>query len=314
MSIFTEYDKRFCGLEKKVGWFVFLALLALLIVLGLVAFKQQLFARTTTLYAQTSDATGLYEGMAVNLMGFKIGKLEQVNIDEQAAIRVKLAIHTNYLPLIPLGSTIHLTGKTLFEDGMLKIVPAEGQHTPTKANSTLPFLREPGIGELAGKLAKQIEPVLKDVHRVTASINDPDGDIQQILHQLHQTTSQLEQTRSRLDVVLDHAQTKIDRVGLKFETVLDSSQRVMIQVDHVLPGALNKINHSLEQVEAATTDLRRLSASSLQTLPPLLQDSRIMAQDGREMIDSAKKSWPIHSLIEAPENKVLPYDSYEAGL
>ena len=66
---------------------------------------------------------------------------------------------------------------------------------------------------------------------------------------------------------------------------------------------MKKIETSLENIETATVDLKHVTAESAVTIPPMLQD-------GKDIIGSAKNSWPIRNMMDQPEEKTLTPDSY----
>jgi phospholipid/cholesterol/gamma-HCH transport system substrate-binding protein len=310
MSIFAEFDDRFANLEKKVGVFIGVAVLVIILVFIGIFVKQDLFLRTTTLYFQTGSAVSLYESMPVTMRGFKIGKVDQITLEPGATVKVKLEINNDYMHFVTQGSIVHLIGKSLFDDGTLQIRTHHLTAVPVEADAVLPFEREPGMGDIATKLFKDIEPILADVQRLTTSINDPKGDIHQILVKLNQTSGQLADTTAHLDTLVQRAETTVQSNGLKLTKVLDASHSAVTQLDGSLHITLQKADAVLDNLQATTSDIRKLAASSVEEVPPMLQEGRATVEDTREIVDSAKKSWPIRNMIEPAREQSLPSDSY----
>lgn len=64
--------------ERKTALFMWGALLVLLLLAILIAFRQDYFVRKTTVYFFAPNAQGLSKGMAVKFIGFKVGSVQSV--------------------------------------------------------------------------------------------------------------------------------------------------------------------------------------------------------------------------------------------
>lgn len=310
MSIFAEFDERFANLEKKMAMFVGLAALVVVLVFAGIIAKQNLFKRTTTLYFQTGSAISLYESMPVTLRGFKIGKVEKITLEPDATVKVKLAIDNDHMHFVTQGSIVHLIGKSLFDESTLQIRLPHHAAAPVAADAMLPFEREPGMGDIAAKLSKEVEPVLADVQQFTASVNDPKGDIHQILDNLNRTSGKLVDTTQHLDGLIQRADAAVQANGLKITKVLDASHLAITHLDGSLHVTLQKVDTLLDTMQATGSDVRKIAASSAEEVPPMLQEGRATVEDTREIVDSAKKSWPIRNMLEPAREQSLPPDSY----
>jgi phospholipid/cholesterol/gamma-HCH transport system substrate-binding protein len=317
MSIFADYDERFVGLQKKVARFIGAAMIATAIVVVVILVKQDIFASTTTLYFSTSDGTDLYEGMAVRMRGFNVGKVSKVTMEQDASIKVRLEIKNEYMHFIRAGSVFKLAGKNMFEESAISIALGPMGNVPVEANASLPLLREPGIGELANKLVQQVEPVLVEAHQAVASINDPNGDVHRLLNNANATVSKFAQagdqftktgaeftrTSEQFSALAQQSQAMIAEDKEKAGKLLDGGAQAVDQINKTLPAALSKLEASLANLEAASADLKRVTTESAATVPPMLKDSK-------DIIGAAKSSWPINSMMEQAQEKTLSPDSY----
>jgi ABC-type transporter Mla subunit MlaD len=317
MSIFADYDERFVGLQKKVARFVGAAIAATALVVIVIVIKQDIFASTTTLYFSTGDGTDLFEGMAVKMRGFNIGKVHKVTMEPDANIKVRLEVKNEYMHFIRSGSVFRLVGKNLFEDAVINVKLAPMGNPPIEADSTLSLVREAGIGEMGGKLVQQIEPVLVEVRQAVASVNDPQGDVHRLLNNANGAMNQIAEAGAQFNkagVQFTKASEQFHTLALQSQAMvaedkekagklLDTGNQAVAKVNEILPSALKKIETSLGNIEAATVDLKRVTTESAATVPPMLKD-------GKEIIGSAKNSWPIRNMLDQPEEKTLMPDSY----
>jgi len=310
MSIFSDYDNRFAGLEKKVAWFIGVAITLTAIVLAGIVTKQQLFASTTSLYFYTGDASDLFEGMAVKMRGFNVGKVQQVTMEPDAGIKVRVEIKNEYMRFIRKGSAFHLAGKSMFEDTVINIRLASINNPEIESGATMNLVREPGMGELAGKLVQQVEPVLAEVKHTIATINDPNGDVRRLIGNVDKTVTKLGESSEKFNTLMKNSNALVVGEKEKIAKLLDNSNAVMARINEALPGLLLKVDTTLHNVESASVDLKRLTAEASESAVPLLNDGKAVMEDSRDILGSARNSWPIRNMMEQPAEKTLAPDSY----
>lgn len=295
MKLFSAHDSRLAVLERNVGLFAIAGLGALLLLFVVVAIEQGMFASTTRLRFQTSDAGMIREGMEVRLSGFKVGKLLGVSLREDGAVEVQFFVDNKYLQHIRRGTKVRLVEQGLFGDGVLEIVPGQKGQPNLEANELLPFERQFGMGELAHELVERLNPILDNVQVTTKSLNQPDG----LINHVKKVAVKFEKAGQGASALMQQTQDVIVEENLRLGKVLDKSGEV-----------LDKANEVLDSLDKAAKDVGKVTASSAESIPPMLRDGRMAAEDARNIISSAKDSWPIQNMMEAGEAKILPMDSY----
>lgn len=288
MKIFTDHDSRLAILERKVGLFVFAAMGLLLLLFAIVAIEQGMFASTTRLRFHPDDASKLHDGMEVRLNGFKVGKLAGISMLEDGAVEVQFLVENQYLQHIRGGAKVRLIENSFFGDSVLEIVPGPRGDARLAVNALLPFEHQFGMEELAHDLVERVKPILDNVQVTTAAINRPDG----LLHHAKEVAVQLEQT------------------GKSATGLMQQTQEVIAANSPKLNKALDKSNQVLDNVYDITLDAGKITAASAENIPPMIRDGRVATEDARNIISSAKESWPIRNFIEVGEERILPMDSY----
>ena len=157
--------------------------------------------------------------------------------------------------------------------------------------------------------------------------NDPDSDIRQTLRNVRETTAMIAALRQdlqlltkgtgeriyaisgKLEQVLDRTSGTLDKAGLAIETL----NSTLLTVNRDLPGLTLRLDQSLKNVEAVTADARRISGALGEQLPGAIQDGRILVEDAREIVDGAKRAWPIRNLVTPATESTPSLDSYDAG-
>lgn len=288
MKLFAAHDSRLAILERKIGLFVIAGLGALLLVFVIVAIEQGMFASTTKLRFQTNDAAMIHEGMEVRLKGFKVGKILGISLKGDGAVEVQFFVENEYLQHVRHGAKVRLVEQGLLGDGVLEIVPGPKEQPDLAVNELLPFERQFGMGELAHELVERLKPILDNVQVTTKSLNDPGG----LLNQVKRTT------------------IRFEKVGQDISSLLQRTEGVITEENTKLGKALDKTSVLLDSVNNVALDIKKVTASSAENVPPILRDGQAAAEDARNIISSAKGAWPIQNMMGSEEAKILPMDSY----
>lgn len=290
--------------------FMWGAILVLLAVSGLIAFQQDYFVRNTSIYFFAPNAQGLSKGMAVKFIGFKVGSVQEISMQSNASVKVKLSLDNDYVRLIGQDAKARLVKEALVGEGVVEIIPGEQQARQVTENSVLKFERGMDAGSMVETLTGQLQPILADVHQITSSINNPRGDVQQILKNLNQVTSGLRETVVQFNALAQSGNQKLDGVYVKVDRALDHVNSSLESVDKAIPKLVGKADATMDNVQAATSDIKRMTNDSSAQIPALVRNTNSLVQDGQETLKGVKKSWLLNDLFPKPEETVLPMDSY----
>lgn len=302
MKLFVAHDSRLAILERRVGLFAFAGLGALLLVFAIVAIEQGMFASTTKLRFQTSDASMIHEGMEVRLSGFKVGKLLEFSLKDDGVVEVRFFVNNKYLPHIRHGATVRLVEQGLLGGGVLEIVPGPKDQPNLVVDELLPFERQLGMGDLAQDLVERLKPILDNVRVTTKSLNEPDG----VMNHVKKVAIQFEKSGRDISTLVQQTQGVIAEENLRLGKTLDKSS---VAVERAIV-AIDKAGVLLDSFNEVAKDVGKVTSSSAQTIPPMLREGNAAAEDARSIISSAKDSWPIKNMMEAGETNILPMDSY----
>lgn len=305
-----DYNLRLLNIERRTGLFLLGALAVLLLALLLIAIKQDYLVRSTAIYFFTPNAQGLNQGMAVKFIGFKVGNVKEVSMQPNATVRVKVSLDNEYVHLIGLDAKARLIKEALVGESVVEIIPGAQQVQHVQQNSVLQFERGQDAGSIAENIAAQLQPILNDIRQITANINDPNGDIRQTLKNLHQVTGDLRETVKQFTRLGISGNQKLDSVHGKLDQALDSVNANLEVMDQSLPRLFEKADATLDNVQTATSDIKRITADSAAELPTFIHNSNTLVQDSQDMLDGAKRSWPFSSWLRKPEAEVLPLDAY----
>jgi phospholipid/cholesterol/gamma-HCH transport system substrate-binding protein len=312
-----DFKQSIQNTERKTSRFMWGAFAVLVAVSAVIAFKQDYFVRNTSVYFFAPNAQGLSKGMAVKFIGFKVGNVQEISMQTNATVKVKLLLDNDYVRLIGQDAKARLIKEALVGESVVEIIPGEQQMQQVAQNGVLEFERGQDAGSLAESMAAQIQPILTDVRQITTSINNPRGEVQQILKNLNQVTGGLRETMGHVNETVvkfgDLAQNgnqKLDGVYVKVDRAMDRVNSSLESIDKAIPKLVGKADTTLETVTAATVDIRRLTADSSEQIPALVRNTNALVQDGQATLRGVQKSWLFNGFFPKAEEEVLPADGY----
>ncbi|MDD2700565.1 MAG: MlaD family protein [Sideroxydans sp.] len=306
----NNYNQRLLNIEQRTKRFMLGALGAMLMVVLLVAYKQGYLVRSTIIYFFAPNAQGLNQGMAVKFIGFKVGSVKAVSMEPNASVRVKVALDNEYVHLIGLDAKARLIKEALVGESVVEIIPGSQQVQPVTQDSVLQYERGQDASSIAESMAAQLQPILSDIRQITSSINNPDGDIQKTLKNLTLVTGELRETVKQFTQLASSGNQKLENVHGKLDKALDSVNANLAVMDKAVPRLVDRAEATLDNVQTATSDIRRLAADSAGELPSFIHNSNALVQDSQDMLEGAKRSWPFSGWFHKPEAQALPVDGY----
>jgi len=314
MKIFAEQDRRFEGLELKTGLFLLLAALVVVAVILGTLWRQGAFTQTTPLHFFANSAQGIGKGMAVQLFGFKIGAVDALNLEPNGTVKVKLVVQSEYLRLINQDSTARIAKEGLIGASIIEIVPGRTQSRPVPENGVLKFERAADFSSMAEELSEQLRPILADLKRLTESANQPDGDIRVAIRNARQLTAEFSEAAKQMAKLAANADRQLSGVLAKADKAVekvDTTFEKTTQTVDRLGETMLKLDRTLANLEAASADAKKIMSGAAEELPPAIRDARAAAQDGRTILDGAKRTWPISGMLTEPREAALPLDSFD---
>lgn len=298
--------------ERKTTRFVWGAIAVLVLVSGLIAFRQDYFVRNTSIYFFAPNAQGLSKGMAVKFIGFKVGNVQSIGMQSNATVKVLLSLDNDYVHLIGQDAKARLIKEALVGESVVEIIPGEQQMRQVTQNSVLEFERGQDAGSIAENLAGQLQPILTDVRQITSSINNPRGDVQQILKNLTQVTGGLKETVGEFNALAQSGNQKLDGVYVKVDRAMDRVNSSLETLDKAIPKLVTKADATLDNVQSATVDIKRMTTDSSDQIPSLVRNTNALVQDGQETLKGVQKSWLLNDLFPKAQETELPVDVYVA--
>jgi phospholipid/cholesterol/gamma-HCH transport system substrate-binding protein len=319
MKLGTEMRKGARDITLASRIFLAVAVLSMLVGVGLLAYQQGIFTPKVHVLFHAGTADGMNTGMAVKLVGFKVGSVQSISVDNDLTVRVALKIDAKYQPMIDAGASVRLTREALIGANVLEIRPGSGDLGPIQDRTVLRYEREPSVESAMIALLDQMAPIVNDVRTLTAYLSAPEGDFRQAVRNINRTAESLvassneftkvivamsdrvEKGEARVTAVLGKAEKLLDDAGGGV-TLLNSSLK---QIDASLPGITSRLEQSLENVRVTSETVRALATGEL---AGIVVDAGGVISDTSEVVRGAKRAWPVSGMVQPPRESVLGLD------
>jgi len=164
MAILHDDDARFKGLEKKIGFFVIIALLGIVLTVIAVGIQQDVFSPKTRLFIVTDSGNEISEGMAVKLRGFNIGKVEKLELTDDARVKVTLSILRSHMKWVKSDSKARLLKEGVIGANIIEITLGSEKEKPLEHDAQIAFERERGLGQVVDQLYAEVVPLIEDLN------------------------------------------------------------------------------------------------------------------------------------------------------
>jgi len=302
--------RRFVGIRRKISLFMVTAVLGVIGIVLLVAYKQGAFVRHTSIYFYAADVFGINKGMSVRLFGLPVGSVRDLQIGDRG-VRVELAIVSDYTVRIPRNSSARLMREGYIGAANIQIVPGadpEGAKTHVRQGDEIGFVPNRGIAELFDDFKTQITPVVTELRHMVADMNRPDGHFRKSIESASVVLQQLPETNRELHETLRSA-----------NAALASTARVGAQAERELPRLASKLATALDSLSETANEIRATTKKNGEALnevltqtPALLRNGGELVRDSQEVVGAAKNTWLIRDYIDAPAMRTLPVDSFES--
>lgn len=314
MSETFKPPMRFPRLRMQVNAFLILALSLVVGFVALVAYKQGWFIKQTTIHFVTMDALGIGKGMPVKLYGLTVGSVKDLAIADDG-VKVGLAINDEYMPRILKGSRARFSREAgVVGASVIEIIPVHGSRAnlaPLTEGSRIEFERSRGIAEIIEDLRTQAAPAFSEMRQAFSQVNRLGDDAAASLSALRGEAQRLPETHTALRKLIGEA----GHTAEKASATLDSVRRATDSLERETPVIAGKLSTALDSINAAAGQVRetaRQGEDAARRVGPFLEQGESIAREGRDVIDAAKRTWPLSGAFAEPRDPTLPIDSFEA--
>jgi phospholipid/cholesterol/gamma-HCH transport system substrate-binding protein len=309
----TQEDPRFRHLERKIGAFSLLALVGVILVVLLTGIQKDLFSAKYRLSFTVDKGTGFTKGMPVKLSGFRVGRITDMTLNEQAMVDITIEIAKKYSKWVRKDSTVKLVKEGLVGDSAIEIAVGSLDKPELKSGESIAYLKTKGLDELADEIAEKVTPVLIEVREIIGYINDPEGDLKKTIHNLEVLTRNLETTRHTADTLLATTTHSLEDISSRTTTLLENAGHKIDSLDMTrVTTALDKLPPLLEKTDAAMVSMtviaaetKKLAETAFPLIPGVLSRTEELLFSTDRLVNSLNNSWLLGDDLPAVSKRSL---------
>jgi len=298
MKYLRQTDPRFQHLGLKVGGFLLLLGLLLAVMLGILAWRQDLFQAKVLLETKPLRAEGLSRGMDVTLHGIRVGRVLMVELDADGLPVVHFEIREQAAQWLRADAYVRLSGLDPLGTPFLNLEPGSPDASALRPGSALPFTRDLTLGETTAELEKQLRPVIEQAAALVNELSRPEGDIRRTLSNLRTVT---DSAAAEVPDTLKDARLSAREGRLFLEELLaEEGDIARVRQDLTgITGALDeRVPKLLDELESSLASLRRTVAEvegttkvSSPEIKELIRSSRQAAAEAEELLSDIRQIW-----------------------
>ena len=257
------------NVEVKVGLFVVITSVLIIASVLYLAYSKGFFTREYIYTLSSKSGEDLTEGMPVLFSGYKIGRVETLELNDQGILLIKIKIPEQHSKWIRSNSTFSLY-KPLIGSSRL-IIATENLNSPALSPKTIPeIVMVNDINETIKKvqptLAK-VDKVVTNIERITANLADPHGNVNKILSHSEKLTGNLAKKDTLIEMATGTPESaqSVNESLKKIRDILAKTDDQVYGNDGALPlvrKILKDILVKLEKINTALDNVVKISADA----------------------------------------------------
>jgi phospholipid/cholesterol/gamma-HCH transport system substrate-binding protein len=332
VAALLDHDMAEVARKNPGRFWLMLAVISAIILMGLSAWRQGWFTPMTHVFVELPGASGVQIGTPVRLKGFKIGDVDEIELDPQLNVRARLRIASERLPLLGKDAGARFGRDGPLSGKFIELLPgdragprlAQGAMLPMDVGNELEDVMgtvKVAVEKLAVAIGK-MEPILDDTKKLTGEAAEMRKDIRSsvttVLANMEAMSGQLKtmgnsagNVAQRLDKDSVTLMQDVGKITSQAEAAATSARNSLAALEKDMPPTLDKVKEALisvqtsaENVKLITEDVRQMVSEIKGDVPPTVRAARTAAQDAAVITEGAKKTWPISTFVKnAPSTK-----------
>jgi len=270
-------------IELKVGLFIVITTALILASLAYIAYKKDMFTQVHAFTLSSKSGDGLTEGMPVVFSGFKIGKVDSLELNDNGLVLIKISVPQRHIKWLRTDTRFVLE-KPIIGAPRITVITANFQHPPLNEKT----VRELTVTSDINEIVKMVQPVLDRVNSIVTSVDkltallaSPEGDLNRTLANAQVLTSKLSRKDSLLEIAVadkesvksvhqalkqvkditgevDGILKKVDAMAVKTDDSLYGKDGALVSVGKILRDLVAK----LQKLETTVDNVNRISTDA----------------------------------------------------
>lgn len=292
----------------KVGLFIFLGVLILVLAIFFIGKKQALFSSTFTVRAYFNDVQGLRKGAIVRLSGIDVGSVKDVEIANDTTGRVKVTMEilddVHQFIRTDTKATIETEGLVGNKVVVLKIGTNAAEEV--KDGGTVKTEEPLGFSAVMRETQGVIQytkEMTKDLAEITARVNRGEGSIGKLLvdDELYTSASNLTKSADSSLVSITQQFNNLtdvfNKLGGGIEGVVKRIDKVVVDLDTIIAG-VKQGKGIVGAMLVDKTSYDSVFSKTMANIESTTNEAKIAASRLAENMEALKHNWLFKSYFE----------------
>lgn len=322
-------DPRFHLVELRSGFFLGSILLILAGAVGFGIWKQEWFrgAKEYQMTAETSE--GLQTGMAVRLSGFRIGKVDAIELVGPGEVAVKVKVFDEYVHYVKIDSRAEVRGENLIGDRFIEITAGSAGAPLAQEGAEIQIESEPTIGAMVEELKEEFQPILAGLggvaeklprtvdrvdrvidesHALIADLRREDGNLQQGFARFSEALAEVESLVAELREPDNDMMKGIDQFEDATRAMSEHLDSILTKLDSAsgrLDETMAKAGGLIDEADAVVESLGDTVEETAPEVPEMVRKSARTVDKADDVMSAVRDMWPIRGGVSKDEGKTL---------
>lgn len=292
----------------KIGIFVSLGILVLVLGIFLIGDKEALFSSTFEVKTYFKDIQGLKSGATVRLSGIDVGTVKNVSIvdDTTGRVEVLMNIKEDVARFIRTDTRASIETEGLVGNKVIVLKIGTSAADPVRDGGIIQSQEPIGfaqvIEETQGIMAYTKE-MTKDLAEIVERVNKGEGSIGKLLvdEQLYKDATQLtkraDESLKQITDEINNLTMVFDKLGKGVETVVDNVNNVITDLDTLISGVMQG-RGILGSMLVEDTRFDSAFVNAISNIEKTTYDARLAASRLAENMEALKHNWLFKSYFE----------------
>lgn len=292
----------------RLGLFIFLGTLLLVLAVFLIGQKNALFSSTFNIKAYFNDVQGLRSGATVRLSGIDVGSVSGVEIlnDTTGRVEVSMSLQTDVERFIKTDTKATIETEGLVGNKVVVLRMGTSAAEPIKDGGVIQS-QEPvsfsaiiaqteGIMEYTKKMTKDLSEIIGGVNKGEGSIGKLFKD-DELYNSATQLTEQADVSLKNITDELNRVTGLFDRLGVGVEKVVINVNRSVSDLDTIIAGVRDG-KGVMGKLIVGGSEYDSTFATTLENVNKTSRDARLAASRLAENMEALKHNWLFKSYFE----------------
>jgi phospholipid/cholesterol/gamma-HCH transport system substrate-binding protein len=228
--------------EFKVGLFIVLTTIIILLSLLYLAYEKGFFEKVFTFTLSSKSGDGFTEGMPVVFSGFNIGKVHALELNDNGIVLIRIKIPERHVKWVKNDSTFILYRPLIGASRI--IVTTNNLYSPQLPENKIPEVEIVNdINDVITKVPPLIEKITliaANLETLSSNLANPKGDFNRLLNNVTRVTDNL-----------DNILQKANKMADKADSQLFGKDGTLPQINNILKdiiGKLEKLNTTVDNI------------------------------------------------------------------